>query len=556
MKKIAIFYMIGQFGEPENWMSMYNDQINALKESGLYDKAELIELFVKGQSPISLESISDKLNNITYFGDLEEDRPTNKKLYRAYVQIMQRIWAFSYANPEYKILFFHSLGVSRSNSDIYDRSAQFRKYFEKILIHHWKDCVDILDHYDCAGVEYIPIASFKDEQIEFHAPHYQGFFWWANANYLRRLNPSYFYQDVEWQPYLCELWIGSGNPNAYCFYNTWKNRYFHNIGHVPYDEIIQNTRNIVSNFSKQKIAFVMNSSNKCGVYEYGKMTLSNLQKSNKYEYVLIEASNEEEFYSKYSGNYSAAIWNCGPFDWMINILSRISENDIPQFVITGHGAYYRFPNIKQHFVCNPLFYKDQYISLERPLIKFENLNNNPPKEIIKIGSFGFGGWNKNFTGIVETVNKQFLEPVIINFNISYSDYFEYNIERGLSHIIAEKCRQIANRNVIVNISHEYMDMETTVRFLNSNDINIFLYEDNIGSGISSCVDFALMAEKPIMVNKSNSFKNINWKTELLYEHNTIKEVIGRGLEPTNEFRLRWSNNNIIKTFETEFAKYI
>lgn len=554
--KIAIFYMIGQFGESDNWISMYNDQIDALKESGLYDATQFIELFVKGQSPVSIENIYDKVNNITYMGDLEEDRSTNRKLYRAYVQIMQRIWAFSNANPEYKVLFFHSIGVSHSDDGIHKRSAEFRKYFEKLVIHHWKECVEILDHYDCAGPEYIPNATFRGGEIQFAAPHYQGFFWWANANYLKQLDPCYFYQNVSWQPYLCELWIGSGNPKAYCFYNTWRNRYFDDLGDIPYDQIIENTKNHLQQIHRPKIAFVMNSSTKCGVYEYGKLTLQNLQKSNKYKYVLLEASSKEEFLSKQDGSYSAIIWNCGPFDWMIQTISEMSGEGIPNFVITGHGDYYRFANVKQHFVCNPLFNQEGFIALERPLIKFENLNDDLPGNIIKIGSFGFGGWNKNFTGIVEAVNDQFSEPVIINFNISYADYFEYHIDRGMSHIIAEKCREIANPNVIVNISHEYMNIENTVRFLNGNDINIFLYHNNAGSGISSCVDFALMAEKPIMVNKSNSFNNVNWKKELLYEHNTIKQIIERGLGPTNEFRLKWSNSNIINTFESEFTKYI
>jgi len=547
--------MIGQYGGDDNWNALYDEQINSIKTSGLYDNIEFIDLFVKGQSPVSLDKISDKVNNITYLGDLEEDRPTNRKLYRAYNQIMQRIWAFSAANPEYKILFFHSLGVSR-DSEIGKRSAQFRMYFEKILIHNWKDCINALEHYDCAGVEYIPLATFRGGEIEFPAPHYQGFFWWANANYLNKLDPTYFNQNVQWQPYLCELWIGSGNPKAYSFYNTWRNRYYDDLGDVPYQEILEKSRKHFSELSKKRrIAFVMNSASKCGVYEYGKLTLQNLQKSNRYEYVLIEASSEEEFISKFDREYDGVIWNCGPFGWMMNCLSKIKQEDIPNFVITGHGSIYEFANIKQHFVCDPTIEQDGKIALERPLVKFENLDNNPPGNVIKIGSFGFGGWNKNFTGIVEAVNQQFSEPVMINFNISYADYFEYSIERGTSHVIAEKCRQLANPNVIINISHDYMNIEDTVRFLNSNDINLFLYHD-VGPGISSCVDFALMAEKPLMVNRSKSFNNINWKEELLFDCNTIKEVIERGLEPTNEFRSKWSTDNIIKTFEIEFGKYI
>lgn len=244
MGKIAIFYMIGQYGDEAHWKNIYNDQLNCLKESGLYDRIEFIDIFVKGMTPISTDELPDKLNNITYLGDLEEERPSNKKMYRAYSQIMQRIWTFSNANPEYKVLFFHSIGVSHTDPDTFRRSYQFRKYYETFTVKYWEDCIKILDHYDCVGTEYIPLAEFQNATIQFYAPHYQGFFWWANSSYLKKLDPCYFYQDVLWQSYLCELWIGSGNPKAYCFHNTWRNRYFHDlIDPIPYEEIVQNARN-------------------------------------------------------------------------------------------------------------------------------------------------------------------------------------------------------------------------------------------------------------------------------------------------------------------------
>lgn len=264
--KVAVFYMIGQFGEESNWKAMFYEQLDALKQSGLYDAMEFIDIFVKGTDPIPKEEyaiIGDKVNNVTYLGDLEEDKPTNHKLYRAYNQIMQRIWAFSNANPEYKVLFFHSLGVSRSHIAststkigdqlVADRTVAYRKYFEFFVIHSWRDCLRILDHYDCAGAEYVPTATFAGGTIHFEAPHYAGFFWWANANYLKKLNPCYFYQDVVWQAYLCELWIGSGNPNAYSIYNCGRNRYYEDLGPIPYEEILENTRNHIKQLDNQGV---------------------------------------------------------------------------------------------------------------------------------------------------------------------------------------------------------------------------------------------------------------------------------------------------------------
>jgi hypothetical protein len=47
--------MIGQYGD--NWKAMYNEQIDCLKNSGLYDNVEFIDLFVKGMDPIPFQEL-------------------------------------------------------------------------------------------------------------------------------------------------------------------------------------------------------------------------------------------------------------------------------------------------------------------------------------------------------------------------------------------------------------------------------------------------------------------------------------------------------------------
>jgi hypothetical protein len=246
MSKIAVFYMIGQFDNPKWKEDFFEDQMNLLYKSGLYNEIEHIDIFIKSNKNtkdmeyFDLLNLPDKTNNLTYLGNFEEEKPTNRKMYRAYGQIMQRMWLFSQANPEYKLLFFHSLGISHTDPNIVLNKYKWRRYMEKLLIENWRQSVDLLDFYDCVGTEYIEEAAFDNYRIQFKAPHYQAYFWWANANYIKNLNPTYFYQDVEWQPYLSEFWIGSGNPKAYNYYNTNLNQYFHEVN-PPFDEIIQQT---------------------------------------------------------------------------------------------------------------------------------------------------------------------------------------------------------------------------------------------------------------------------------------------------------------------------
>jgi len=226
--------MIGQYND--QWENeWYKDQLNLLTNSGLYDEIQFIDIFVKGKSPLNF--VLDKTNNITFLGDLEEETPINKKLYRAYNYIQQRIWNFSQANPDYKILFFHSLGISHANEVIKHRKFTWRKYFETLLIGHWRECISLLDYYDCVGTEYVPNGVYTNGENLTYSPHYQGFFWWANSNYIKTLDPNYMYQNIPWQSFLCELWIGTGNPKAYSFFNSALNHYESEIN-PPFDEIM------------------------------------------------------------------------------------------------------------------------------------------------------------------------------------------------------------------------------------------------------------------------------------------------------------------------------
>lgn len=240
--------MIGQFGE--SWKSdFYDDQMSKLQNSRLYDHCEFIDVFVKGREPIT--DVLTKINHITYLGDLEPEIPTNKKLYRAYNHIQNRIWNFSCCYPDYKILFFHSLGVSRSQPDIAKNKHAWRKYLETLLIDNWQQCVELLDYYDCVGTDYVATGRYTEYTDIVQAPHYQGFFWWANTNYIRKLDPNWFYKDVLWQSWLCELWIGSQNPIAYNFFQSDLNHYAQEIN-PPFDSIVSITNEHIKQLRKTR----------------------------------------------------------------------------------------------------------------------------------------------------------------------------------------------------------------------------------------------------------------------------------------------------------------
>jgi hypothetical protein len=145
--------------------------------------------------------------------------------------------------------------------------------------------------------------------------------------------------------------------------------------------------------------------------------------------------------------------------------------------------------------------------------------------------------------------------VEVNINMSYGAYVD--MTGGLAHAIAAECRRIANPNIILNVTHDFIpDRYSLAKFLNKNDLNLFLYATQPGRGISSCVDSGLTAMKPLALSDSNMYRHMNWKTGLLAENNSIRDLIAAGLEPTDEFRQKYSNDNYIKDFETIMEKII
>jgi hypothetical protein len=245
MHKIAVFYMIGQFNNP-NWKKdFFDDQMNVLKESGLYDEIQFIDIFFDAtpMNYIPIEDIPDKTNNFVYYRSKEEAKPHYNTKYNLLNHAQQKIWLFSHANPEYKILFFGPHGITHfADQELSKRKYKWRKYMETLLIKNWKQSIDLLEYYDCVGTDYIEEAVFINGTVRFKAPHYPGHFWWANARYISRLNPLYSYQAVPWQPWLCELWIGSENPKAYNYYSSGMNQYFAEID-PPFDEIMKTAEN-------------------------------------------------------------------------------------------------------------------------------------------------------------------------------------------------------------------------------------------------------------------------------------------------------------------------
>lgn len=219
-KKIAIFYHVHQ---KNDWKRIFEEQIVALQQSGVYDAADYIHIGVNGNEP--LPYILNKVACVKYNKNIHLEADTIKNMH-----------SFCLSNPDYKVLYIHAKGVNYANEDAIKNNIElWRKYLEYFTIKNWNKCYDLLNEYDCAGTEWETEAHIGDTKSVI--PHYAGNFWWANASYINKLDVTDLFVENEWTRWKAEFWIGTGNPNYYNFYTTGRNKYGYPIPPEEYTHI-------------------------------------------------------------------------------------------------------------------------------------------------------------------------------------------------------------------------------------------------------------------------------------------------------------------------------
>jgi len=150
-------------------LEVIEKQINLIKKTKLYEKLDKIYIGALGDyqrlQNSNIYKQNDKLE-IVYFSKhgSEMEFPTLSKL-KDFCDIN---------TTNYKVLYIHTKGVRRPNSQFIE---DWRNYMEYFLIEKHEDCLRDLDHYNTAGVNY-HIKPWN---------HYSGNFWWANSNHIKKL---------------------------------------------------------------------------------------------------------------------------------------------------------------------------------------------------------------------------------------------------------------------------------------------------------------------------------------------------------------------------------
>lgn len=297
-----------------------------------------------------------------------------------------------------------------------------------------------------------------------------------------------------------------------------------------------------------KVLLVSHHQELCGIYQYGKRLGRVLGQGNQYEFKYLETNSAEPFLnvlSEYDPDFIIYNWHVSTLSWLtpsitysINKKQLIfhHENDLP-YHLNADG--YIMANMQEAPLAR--MYGLPRIIFDFPLLNVEqNL-------IPTIGSFGFGFENKGFDNLCRRVSDEF-DEAILNLHITSAFFGDRHGEMARS--ISDRCMAaVSNPKIKLNITNNFIPDEEIVKFLNRNDINIFLYNFEEGRGLSSAVDYAVSAEKPFGITSSSMFKHVLSEfPELNLDNHSIKDVIAYGNKPSLHFKDAWSAQRVINKF--------
>jgi Methyltransferase domain len=302
-----------------------------------------------------------------------------------------------------------------------------------------------------------------------------------------------------------------------------------------------------------KILFINHKKSQCGVYEFGRNLGLALKKSS-YRFLYYECDSLKELNNAIQKeNPNLIIYNYHPATMSWLNVSATGNIACPQAGII-HEVTQQVADRADNSLFNFHIAHDPTLLLKNPLVfkagrlilPYENKFELP--EIPVIGSFGFAG-KKGQKRIIQMVQQEFDEAVV-RINIPFATFGDADGKMAKS--ITEECYGVlTNKNIKLEITHNFLEESQLLDFLAKNTINLFLYEEMTEQrGISGATDTAMAVKRPIGITRQSMFRHIVGAVpSICVEDSSIKEIIKNGIEPLIPFYEEWSEELICWDYE-------
>lgn len=293
---------------------------------------------------------------------------------------------------------------------------------------------------------------------------------------------------------------------------------------------------------KKNILIVNSDDSHCGVYQYGLSLFEILKNYGQFNYFHVNAHDLFSFLNQNS-KIDGIVYNWHPYTMPFlnqNIIDYFNSIRTKQILIVGHDHSAQFNNIN-YLSCD----STQLNGIPRPLIDVKNSNSS---EELSVGSFGFAFDFKNFDKIPKLVSEQ-LPNAKLRMHVTPHQSGDSN--GRIASLIKDLCHEL---NLEIEIYQNFIASKELVKFLSRNSINVFLYPESKGRGLSSSIDFAISANKPIALSDSDMFRHVSHEPKFFLKNYSLKQILEFGIDHIQPFRKAWSSDEVVRIIENELTK--
>jgi len=288
---------------------------------------------------------------------------------------------------------------------------------------------------------------------------------------------------------------------------------------------------------------------RCGIFQFGKNLAAALSHAQRFEYQYVECGD--------AGELAATVERLKPratiYNHHVATMPWLNVTETRRYAFAQIGIFHEVTQSTSDAVDSALF---DYTVAADPTLLLRNprvfktgryvepyVNRQPVPAVPTIGSFGFATGGKGFERLVREVHEEF-DEARIRLQIPYSHFGDRSGE--VARASAQACREIVTKpGIQLEIGHDFLSTEALLDFLAQNSMNAFLYDDVEGRGISSVVDYALAVGRPLAVSTSSMFRHVHdARPGIVVGPSSLKEILHRGNDPLDRFRLEWTPENL------------
>jgi len=302
------------------------------------------------------------------------------------------------------------------------------------------------------------------------------------------------------------------------------------------------------------IVFFSHRERQCGVHQFGKQIFAAISRSSQFNFIYCEVAHPSDVRD--------AVLQYDPAAVLINFhpatIGWIAGWPLWSLQVPTIGIMHEMTAALAERTDDTLFdyyiYHDPSAKLRNPRfftagrLIGEAVESAPASSRVTIGSFGFATAGKGFEAVAARAHAEF-DDCLIRFNIPSSDFSDK--DGSEAHRVADRCRSIIYKpGIDIEITHDFMDLQDVKAFLAGNSLNAFFYDEQSERGISSAIDVALAARRPIAARHTSMVRHLfDARPSIFIEERSLREIVESGISPLQPYIDRWTADNMQAEYE-------